>query len=110
MTVGVGGGIKLTHRLVTGRAMNGDLAIVDYAAAPWHFLYFLPEPQGHGSLRPTLSPVPRWRWEPFATGASCNFQFALFFAVELFLERIDGGGGLAGGNGYLARSRIRVKG
>ena len=24
------------------------------ACAPWHFLYFLPEPQGHGSLRPTL--------------------------------------------------------
>ena len=23
--------------------------------APWHFLYFLPEPHGHGSLRPTLS-------------------------------------------------------
>src|SRR5580700_4810667 len=23
--------------------------------APWHFLYFLPLPQGHGSLRPTLS-------------------------------------------------------
>src|SRR6185436_3831158 len=24
-------------------------------AAPWHFLYFLPEPQGQGSLRPTLA-------------------------------------------------------
>ncbi len=24
-------------------------------AAPWHFLYFLPEPQGQGSLRPTLT-------------------------------------------------------
>src|SRR3989441_13169179 len=23
-----------------------------YAAAPWHFLNFLPLPQGHGSLRP----------------------------------------------------------
>ena len=22
--------------------------------APWHFLYFLPEPHGHGSLRPTF--------------------------------------------------------
>ena len=21
--------------------------------APWHFLYFFPEPQGHGSFRPT---------------------------------------------------------
>src|SRR5580704_1129336 len=25
--------------------------------APWHFLYFLPEPQGHGSLRPTFAPA-----------------------------------------------------
>src|SRR2546422_1975784 len=24
-----------------------------YTAAPWHFLNFLPLPQGHGSLRPT---------------------------------------------------------
>ncbi len=24
------------------------------AAAPWHFLYFLPLPHGHGSLRPTF--------------------------------------------------------
>src|ERR1700753_3772980 len=29
------------------------------ASAPWHFLYFLPEPHGQGSLRPTLSPVRR---------------------------------------------------
>ena len=27
-----------------------------YAAAPWQRLYFLPLPQGHGSLRPTLVP------------------------------------------------------
>src|SRR5438132_13517176 len=26
---------------------------VVYIAAPWHFLNFLPLPQGHGSLRPT---------------------------------------------------------
>jgi hypothetical protein len=24
-----------------------------HAVAPWHFLYFLPLPHGHGSLRPT---------------------------------------------------------
>ena len=24
-------------------------------AAPWHFLYFLPDPQGQGSLRPTFA-------------------------------------------------------
>src|SRR5689334_6649824 len=27
-----------------------------HAAAPWHFLYFLPLPHGHGSLRPTFGP------------------------------------------------------
>ncbi len=26
-----------------------------YKLAPWHFLNFLPLPQGHGSLRPTLA-------------------------------------------------------
>src|SRR5215211_527676 len=25
----------------------------DHIVAPWHFLNFLPEPQGHGSFRPT---------------------------------------------------------
>lgn len=25
--------------------------------APWHFLYFFPLPQGHGSLRPTFCPT-----------------------------------------------------
>jgi hypothetical protein len=24
------------------------------ASTPWHFLYFFPDPQGQGSLRPTL--------------------------------------------------------
>jgi hypothetical protein len=27
----------------------------DYATAPWHFLYFLPLPHGHGAFRGTLS-------------------------------------------------------
>src|SRR6266550_3714983 len=27
---------------------------VDQSVAPWHFLNFLPDPHGHGSLRPTL--------------------------------------------------------
>src|ERR1700690_3262243 len=30
-----------------------------YPATPWHFLYFLPLPQGQGSLRPTLGCVLR---------------------------------------------------
>src|SRR5262249_21929622 len=44
-------------------------------SAPWHFLYFLPEPQGHGSLRPTfgslrctVSTFPSW--PAVATGAA----------------------------------------
>src|SRR5579864_6252060 len=28
-----------------------------YALAPWHFLYFLPEPQGQRSLRPIFAPL-----------------------------------------------------
>src|ERR1700722_8741286 len=30
------------------------------AAAPWHFLYFLPEPQKQGSLRPICLPERCW--------------------------------------------------
>src|ERR1019366_4861537 len=30
-----------------------------YCSAAWHFLYFFPDPQGQGSLRPTFSPVRR---------------------------------------------------
>src|SRR5690349_13953437 len=42
-------------------------ALSRYAALmPWHFLYFLPEPQGQGSLRPTLA---CWR----LTGAAASF-------------------------------------
>lgn len=33
------------------------LGKVAYASAPWHFLYFLPEPHGHGSFRPIFAPV-----------------------------------------------------
>ena len=29
------------------------LFLVPYKPCPWQFLYFLPLPQGHGSLRPT---------------------------------------------------------
>ena len=30
---------------------------IAYASFPWQFLYFLPLPQGQGSLRPTLGPT-----------------------------------------------------
>src|SRR5262249_22004395 len=29
-----------------------------YCCCPWHFLYFFPEPHGHGSLRPTGAKFP----------------------------------------------------
>ncbi len=29
----------------------------DYASLPWQFLYFLPLPQGQGSLRPIFGPT-----------------------------------------------------
>src|SRR5690554_6986345 len=43
-----------THR--SGRPISEPATFIfkrlDQAAAPWHFLYFFPEPQGHGSFRP----------------------------------------------------------
>src|SRR5262245_36967820 len=35
---------------------------IDHASRPWHFLYFLPEPHGHGSLRPTLASATKVPW------------------------------------------------
>src|SRR5204862_2014057 len=43
-----------------------SLSYLGHAAAPWHFLYFLPEPQVQGSLRPTFC-------EPRLTGAGASF-------------------------------------
>ena len=39
------------HREFNGR--DGPVAAF-YDSLPWQCLYFLPEPQGQGSLRPTL--------------------------------------------------------
>src|SRR5690606_8698294 len=33
-----------------------------HAASPWHFLYFLPLPHEHGSLRPTFSDATMVPW------------------------------------------------
>lgn len=53
-------------------AKVGDARQRSSGYAPWHFLYFLPEPQGHGSLRPTLSSL---RWTVGAdTGSSPRFN------------------------------------
>src|SRR2546422_679795 len=40
-------------RRATGQARSTSRGSYDYIAAPWHFLNFLPLPQGQGSLRPT---------------------------------------------------------
>jgi hypothetical protein len=49
-------GEESLHLLFSEYHVDGRL----YASAPWHFLNFLPEPHGQGSLRPTFSPVRRW--------------------------------------------------
>src|SRR4051794_38308423 len=35
-----------------GTAAGGDGSVGEALPVPWHFLYFLPLPHGHGSLRP----------------------------------------------------------
>src|ERR1700732_5072634 len=40
--------------LTSGIAERRNKAIAPYAKRPWQCLYFLPEPQGQASLRPTL--------------------------------------------------------
>src|SRR5438093_10551797 len=42
----------LIGRLIQGLTETDNLR---YTVAAWHFLYFFPEPHGHGSLRPTLA-------------------------------------------------------
>src|SRR5881394_4301282 len=44
-------GARARHR----RAPTQAFLQIAPAAAPWHFLYFFPEPQGQGSLRPTFT-------------------------------------------------------
>src|SRR5580704_10173758 len=41
-------------------------------AAPWHFLYFFPLPQGHGSLRPTLAPAATVFVPPESSPPNCS--------------------------------------
>src|SRR5476649_557952 len=40
-----------------------------YASLPWQALNFLPLPQGQGSLRPTLTPMPKV-WSCGSSGAA----------------------------------------
>src|SRR5216683_5936585 len=46
--------IKLGERSILRSLLKNKTPAAVVQAAPWHFLYFLPEPHGHGSLRPTL--------------------------------------------------------
>ena len=48
-----------------------------YPFAPQHFLYFLPDPHGHGSLRPTLGPM------RFGFGFSFESSFAASLTMSL---------------------------
>lgn len=65
-----------------------------YCSIPWHFLYFFPLPQGHGSFRPTFSPVRRcdgWLPSPppdrLATSNSrCFFRWNSFSSASIVVE------------------------
>ena len=84
------------------------------SSLPWHFLYFLPEPHGHGSLRPTLgrsrlhrlrrrrrrrrravrglAPPPaarRGRFWPCAASASSSLLSATPCSISLALRLLD---------------------
>ena len=48
-------GVPNQRRVALGVAERAE-SLPSYAALPWHFLYFLPLPHGHGSLRPTFGP------------------------------------------------------
>src|SRR5215218_2239069 len=48
--------VRAEHARRPRRVGRAWLARGTQAAAPWHFLYFLPLPHGHGSFRPTFGP------------------------------------------------------
>ena len=53
-----GGGVTAWSTVfvrIDGSWRRNTVARRSYAEVPWHFLYFLPEPQGQGSFRPTLA-------------------------------------------------------
>ncbi len=54
-----------SHRLECGTEtfLNWPQAAQEFTAAPQHFLYFLPLPQGQGSLRPILGSLRRMVFE-----------------------------------------------
>jgi hypothetical protein len=75
-------------------------------ALPWHFLYFLPLPQGQGSLRPTLGSSGGRAGLAVAAvaGAAGGGLLSLLHAAA----RFDGlaGGAALGGGGDLGRGLV----
>jgi hypothetical protein len=66
---------------------------LSYFPTPWHFLYFFPDPQGQGSLRPTFSPVRRcvgWLASPperlAASSSRCFFRWNSFSSASIVVE------------------------
>src|ERR1019366_4791364 len=65
-----------------------------YFSAPWHFLNFFPLPQGHGSLRPTFSPVRRcvgWLASPppaivAASSSRCFLRWHSFSSASIVVD------------------------
>src|ERR1700682_5015622 len=76
----IGSRVALTAGIAELRsAETGETPVTTRAdQAPQHFLYFLPLPQGHGSLRPTFSPERTTCWtcmSPAPAMRACSSSF-----------------------------------
>src|SRR6478609_2606889 len=74
-------GGKPDHEHLSCRAaceQVGNVRRIRQASVPWHFLYFLPLPQGHGSLRPTRGSVRR-TGGPFSSTPSTKYHLPSSF-------------------------------
>src|SRR5271157_6440498 len=65
-----------------------------YEFAPQHFLYFLPLPQGQGSLRPTLAPERTTCWtcispDPAMRACSSSFFFLRWKASSISSTEVE---------------------
>src|ERR1039458_8711678 len=96
--IGAAGGIDGSNCLTVGRGgttqSQQDLGTQFTVALPQHFLYFFPDPQGHGSFRPTLGALHRgsdvravasacrcfrkYRYAPKSPAAMCTMTSSRF--------------------------------